>query len=277
MSDEAGGNGGTEGGAGGNAGADEWFAGLDEPVRDLIAVKGFDKEGGPANLAKSYFELNRYYKGATDVVALPSGPEDAEGHLKVFTALGRPSKASAYEHGLGEDAKVDPEFFGAMTGKFHEANLTREQAKAVIRGYQEFSDGFVKKQQAAGAEKEAAEEAELKKAFGEDLDAKMESGRRAIKGLGIEQGLVDRIENAAGSSAIKQLFAVLGEKIGVEDRVEGGKGESFTTSPEAARVEVAALKQDKDFIQSLRDAADPSHKANKERWERLFRIMAQKS
>jgi len=118
---------------------------------------------------------------------------------------------------------------------------------------------------------------------GEVFNQKQELARRAVREFVVPlvgekiagekaSEILGKVEDAIGTSAFMKLFAMIGEKAGVEDKFVDGGRNGFDMSPAAARARLDMLKLDKEW--SGKVIANPGGPERQE-WDRLIRIGAQ--
>lgn len=184
----------------------------DEGLKAFIAGKGF-KDAGEAAKALQDMEGKAAVPETADAYALPV----PDGQDKAFA---------------GEAAKW-----------MHEAGIPVAQAQALATKWNEYAAA---QQQAADQARQQQDETDmsaLKKEWGQQHDANIELGRRAVRafvGQGDEAaGLLDKIEAAIGAAETFKLFHRIGKHLGegslTPEGGDSGGGSSNPADPEAAR------------------------------------------
>jgi hypothetical protein len=217
----------------------EWLKTLpDDETRALAKTKGW---AAPGDVLKSYTALEKLLGG--DKVVLPKGDDDKDGLDRIYKALGRPDAPDGYKLPVPEGQ--DGAFAGEAAKWFHDAGLSPKQATALAANW----NGFAAQAQQAAAKafdvKGAQDMGDLKTEWGDKFESNMEMARRATAQFGLSPAELGGMERAFGT---KRFMTVL-SKIGVglaEDTFEGGagRGNTFKTTPEAARARIEALKGD---------------------------------
>lgn len=273
MGGEGGNNAGAGDGGNGQGGKD-WLDGVPEDLRGAIAPKKFD---GLASLVKSYVHLDRKTGAEGDKLALPgkdAKPEDWE-KWDGWNRLGRPDDPKGYEfkapEGLPEgvfDAKVGEKW----AGRFHKAGLSKAQATTLFNGMVEDFNGQLETQNATAAASAEKGQAELKKVFGGQYDAKMELANRAFKqafGADLETARTIRLADGSflgDNPILAKAFANLGALM-AEDGALPSNGTSMPGSPQD---ELKKFMADPENAEALGKRNHPEHKAAVEKWNKLM-------
>lgn len=255
----------------GGGDATPWYDSIgDADVKGLMQTKGYDS---PDKVAVAYSNLNKLNKGSPHVVAWPNDPKDEKAWGEIYTRLGVPAEAKAYDLKLPEGVAADPKFMDVAKGWFHDAKLPPSAAQKVAESWAKFSTEQQAAAEAAQVEENNKAIAEYKAKVGPDWDASVVRGQRAAKALGLDPGALDKLDKALGVPAVLNLLATLGRKIGTEDKfIEGVNREGFGKTKEEAGLEVARLRADKGFTDSLMDPRHPLHAANTQKWQELQRV-----
>lgn len=259
----------------GNAGApvapsqpsqpDSWYGGFPEEIRGFVENKGWKD---PADAITSYINMEKYL-GADKAgrgVVLPKQDAAPEEWNSLYDRLGRPK--SPDEYGIQPPPGDTGEFAKEASEMFHKAGLTAQQAQQLATWYQEKSGMMLELQQSQMMQNSEAEISQLQQEWGKDYDANLEAGRRAARQFGVNQEMLQKVENAIGTKEMLKFFAQIGKSMGEDNFVEGKPSGSFGMSPEAARVRITQLKQDPDWTAKyLSGNADA-----KAELERLMRV-----
>ena len=233
----------------------------DAEARAFAEAKGWR---GPADMLGSYRNLEKLL--GSEKLPLPRDDSDAEGHERVYKALGRPDTPDGYR--LQVPAGGDQAFAGEASKWFHEAGLSGRQANALAERFNAHVgqvEAAAQQQYAARSQQDADE---LRAEWGERFEANVEMGRRAARQFGLEGGEVAAMERALGTRKLLTVLSKIGRGLG-EDSFEGGdRPNAFRMSPEAARGRIEALKADKAWgARFLSGGAD-----EKAEWNRLQRL-----
>ena len=110
------------------------------------------------------------------------------------------------------------------------------------------------------AEKSNKEGADLDQAlrtkWGADYDKNINIAQAAVKQFGFSAVDLDKLEKITGSSALLEMFATIGEKMGTASLVTGTV---TSNSPQGALSEIEKLKGDKDFSAAYLNREHPGH------------------
>ena len=241
-------NGGTDAGAtgaGSTAAPAAWNSGFDEDTSAYVTSKGWQS---PNDLLTSYRNLEKFAGGSKNLLELPGVDADPSAWDSVYNKLGRPESPDKY--GLEVPQGGDPELVNWFSNTAHKLGLTDKQAKSL---YTEFNgmNGAMQEQmmQQMSQQSEKALN-DLKTEWGQGFDKMIDSGKRAVRALGLDEGKLSDYENKLGTGEMLKLFATLGQKMG-EDSFEGGERSgsgAFGLTPALAKQQIADLKMDKSFM-----------------------------
>ena len=226
-------------------------------------------------MAVAYRNMVKLHGRAPDVLGLPDKDDDEEGWNNVYARLGRPGDPDGYQYQPDEGLEPNADFLKAIREAAHKAGVSQKQFVAIAKA----NDAFVKQfaEQYAAQEQEANQQelVEVQKAFGgeREYSMAMAAGQRAVRALGVDNTMLDKLDAAIGNLAVQKLFATLGQKIAKEaDFVEGVDQQGFGMSPQAALAEINRLKGDADFQTSLLSPMNAMHKTNLAKWQDLQRV-----
>lgn len=270
-----GGGGAGDGGDKGGTPAPAYEAIPEGPIRDLMASKAY---ADYPKLADAYYNLNRLHSGAGDVIALPGADAKPEDRAAFYNKVnGVPESVDGYKIEFPEGSKVDDGFVTAAKGWFHARGLRPDQAQGLAEDWQKFMGQQMEQQAAAGKTANETAVTQLRTKYDAKgagaFDQIIADGQKAVRGLGLSEDQLNRLDAANGVAANLELLAVIGSKMGEGRFVEGaGGGDTSTSSPEAARVEIGKLSADKAFQDSLLDPRNPMHAANTRKWSELQRV-----
>lgn len=248
-----------------------WFDGFKTPeVKELMKTKNY---ADPEALGVAYFNLNKLQNGAKDVIAIPGENAKPEDWDKLFTTLGRPENADKYDLKFETDMTVEEPFLKFAKGLFFDMGLDGKRAQKAADKWQ----GYVKERMTAMAEEAKVssekELGELKTKWGDTWDANVAAGQKAVKGLGLSDDVLSKLDGAIGFPAVMQLIAAVGKGIGKEDTtiINNGPGGGLSNAgtPEQARVEIARLGGEKEFQDIVRNKNHPQHGEKLKQWEQL--------
>jgi len=159
------------------------------------------------------FITTKGYKDAADAV---KALQELEGKAAV------PESADAYQLPVPEGA--DAAFAQEASRWMHEAGIPVAAAQALAdkwNGYMAAQAQAAQTQRAAQGE---ADIATLKTEWGNQYDANIELGRRAVRTFGIDEATLDGISGALGDAATLKLFQSIGAKLGEATLVPAGGG-----------------------------------------------------
>lgn len=244
----AGDNGGTDAGATG-AGVQaptSWTSDFDPDTSAYVTSKGWQS---PNDLLTSYRNLEKFAGGSKNLLELPGVDADPSAWDKVYERLGRPEAPDKY--GLEVPEGGDPNLVNWFSNTAHKLGLTEKQAKSL---YQEWNGMTgTMQQQMIEQMSQQSEQAinSLKQEWGQAYDKMIDSGKRAVRALGLDENKLSEYESKLGTADMLKLFATLGQKMG-EDTFEGGERSgsgAFGLTPAVANHQIADLKMDKQFMQ----------------------------
>ena len=121
----------------------------------------------PEEMAKAGFGLRQQLSTAITPLPENPSPEQVAEHRH---KMGVPDKPEGYELAAGEGKEADANFVGAMSGLFHEASVTTEQAKILNAGWNKYEEAIVAAQKTADEEFANEGEANLRAEWGEGYD-----------------------------------------------------------------------------------------------------------
>jgi hypothetical protein len=255
MSDTAtaalmGDNGGTAAGAtpasapAGNNGV--WSASFDEGTQAYVSAKGWQS---PTDLLTSYRNLEKFAGGSKNLLELPGVDADESAWDQVYNRLGRPDSPDKY--GIEPPQGGSPELTEWFKGTAHKLGLTAKQAQALYQEWNGMSGTMQEKMQAQMAQESERALGSLKQEWGQQFDSMVDSGKRAVRALGLDEGKLSDMEGRLGTAEMLKLFATLGQKMG-EDSFEGGERSgsgAFGLTPAAAKQQISDLRSDQRFMQ----------------------------
>jgi hypothetical protein len=242
-----------------------WYSGLPEDARGLVEVKGWK---GPEDAIQSYVNLEKMLGADKAGRGLVMPKEDAEASEwgQFYDKLGRPASPDQYnlpipQGDTGEFAKV-------AANKFHELGITAKQAESLAEWWNNNSQQMQQAQINQQMQNAEMELQVLQSEWGKEYDQNIEAARRATREFGVQEQVLQKIEDAIGTREMLKLFANVGKGLGEAQFVEGSRQGGLGMSPEAARVRLGQLKGDKEWsAKYLSGNADA-----KAEMERLMRL-----
>lgn len=219
-----------------------WQSFSDETMRGYAETKNFPS---PEEAVRSYANLEKLLGTKANAVMIPGEGATPEEQAAFFEKIGRPGAPENYPvpDALKEDALIK-----GFAGEAHKLGITSKQFEGVM--------GFISAQQQAtvettNAQRDAAAAADMD-ALKKDLpglkyDALLEHGRRAVRTLGLDQPVLDKLEGALGTRGMLELMGKIGAGSAESPFIEGAPS-GTAPSPEAARLEYASLSKDQAFM-----------------------------
>ena len=224
----------------------EWMKGSSELSNGYVQNKGWTE---PSQVVDSYINLEKLLGAdrAGRTVALPGDKAEPAELNDFYTKLGRPAEAKDYKIDL--PAGGDQTYADAAKAKFHELGLTSKQAEGLASWNNEYAKGMTDTQTNQSVAAYQADVAAVKTEWGAAHDQNTVIARNAVTALGWDAKKIDAISGAIGHKATMQMFHEIGMKTGEGSFVastDSGYGSAKT--PAAAKAEIQALRQDKDFM-----------------------------
>lgn len=248
-----------------------WSTIKEEPVRQLMETKQYKN---PAEVAMAYHNLNKLQNGAADVVAMPGKDADPKQWDAFYAKMGRPATPDEYNLNVPEGAQVDQGLMKFGKELFHKMGASPEKAQAAFDEWQKFATAANAAQIEQARVQNDTELTALQAKWGEGLAEKQAAGNRAVKALGLDNALIERIEASIGSAAIVELLAAIGSKSPEGGFVGSGNSndpdDPTAMTPEQATSRINALRSDPAFEKKYMDPKDPGHKDAVAKIERLF-------
>jgi hypothetical protein len=229
-------------------------------------------------LAKTYVHSQGLLGKARTVI--PTAESSDEEWNQLYDALGRPEAPDKYGfiEGVDEQFKeVHGDLLSGMTKAMYEAGLTQRQADKLAQAY---VGSLAEQQKNWGVNADASLQkatTELKSAWGDAYEAKLEAANEAATELfGDELQSFRQIRLADGSflgdsALMVRLLSALGEA-NSEGRLPGG-GRRATLTPDEAAAELRALEADTELRQAWMNRDHPRHQEVLERRMQLRKMM----
>lgn len=245
-------------------GETNWLDSFGEDAKGFVEMRGWKE---PDQIIESFKNLESKMGVPADrLLKLPEKADDAEGWKQVYSKLGMPDTPEGYKLPVpdGDDGK-----FAEQASKWmHEAGIPAPMAQKLAEQWNEYAAEQTQAFETQQAQESEAQMNALKAEWGDAYQANIEMGRRAARGLGVDQESLAKIEDALGTGEMLKLFSRIGGKLG-EDSFEGGDGGgNFGMSPDAAKAKIASLKADKEWAKKYMNG-DASAVAE---FERLHKI-----
>jgi hypothetical protein len=224
-----------------------FYAGIeDQDVRGWLDKKNFPDL---TTMAKSHLEAERLI--GQKRLPVPKDESDAAAYGEIYKALGIPDTEAGYT--------LDPKETG-LEGKplevfkkaFFDNKVPPKAAQNIIKAYNEFSSSLLAEEQQVKLQQGQQEVEDLKKEWGANFDKNVHLGKQAARALGVDEKVMDKLEESLGTKAFLGLFTKVGGMLREDSLVttEGGSN-SFGMPKDQAIYELNALKQDAGFRTKL--------------------------
>ena len=214
----------------------------------------------------------------------PPDPEDLQDIRRFFSDLGVPEDPSGYDMAdfeVPEGTPWDDTLQGKMLESAHRWGVNPEQAKGLFKDL----IGVNKNQYDEAMGRLGKWESEkwdiLKKAWGDDYEAKRDLSGRSLRYFAEQAGVnVDDVigmKTDAGTTfgddaTVNALFAAVGEAMG-EDQFHAGAGgaPAAGNTPEQAIAKIRELAGDTEFREKIANSRHPENQAVREQWDQLHK------
>lgn len=253
---------------------ENWNQALPEDIRNDPSMKDFKPDAeGFANLAKAHIHGQKMI--GKDRIALPGANATPEELSSFYNSIGRPETPDQYKIELPEGLKnVQPDEEGLKEWKafMHEQGLTNSQVQnLVLRYYQDIDQGIAANQQQSQAQISEGLN-KLKQDWGDEYDQNVSIAAGVVRKFGGEEVQQYLDESGLGNDpALISLFHKVGAAM-LDDSASGGSQDILVTDQTRAKQEIASLKADKSFLNSLTDKQAVGHKEAKSRWDDLHKV-----
>lgn len=226
----------------------EWLQGADELTVGFAQNKGWDS---PIKALDSYRNLEKLLGAdkANNAVILPKSAEDAASWNALYDRLGRPSDPNGYGF---KSETGDQTFDTALSSKFHELGLSKEQG-------QKFGQ-WLNESMAQGKQVEAAKQAQvfaqdqsaLQQEWGAAYTQNLAAAQVAARALGMDGDTIDKIAGAIGHKATMTMLSRIGAGYEEDGFVTGDAPSGFgnAMTPGQAKSEIQSLMSDSDFMKA---------------------------
>jgi hypothetical protein len=226
-----------------------WHSTFDEDTKGWLGNRGLDKLDGE----KALPELVKTARNAEKLLGVPADqilrmPKDGDpaATRAILQRLGMPEKPDQYEIPVPEGDKG--EFSKTAAAWFHEAGLTKAQAKVVAEKWNEHIGGMSKAEAAAAATRMAENESALKKEWGPAYEARLAAAGQIATKLGLDPAAADVLREKLGAAGLAKFVFSLGEKLGEAQFVTGDGGDfGGLMSPAQANAKINELRGNKDW------------------------------
>lgn len=233
--------------------AKSWYDGADAEIVGRLQTRGWDKlEPAKAALeaAKAHLAAEKYIGIPPEqLLRLPKDAADAEGWKAVYSKLGVPADAAAYEfEGLkfADGADVDDAFKTFVRDNAHRLNIPKDAAKALAGEFVKYLDTADKRETEQSQAALAAEHQKLDTDWGKNKDANLFVAKAAAEKLGIKPEAVKALEAQIGYAAVMNMFHSIGTRMGEASFiVNANPNAPGVLSQSQAVAKLAELKRDK--------------------------------
>ena len=251
---------GGDGGQGG--GAEPWYAKyeLDEPAKQFIADRKFDRPDGLQSLLKSAIESDRVAR-SRKVFEKPDPARMNEwGGWAELGWKEKPEEYALKKPQTPQNFQYMQGFEDTLKKIAHENKVPLQAAQAMLDGLTAWGVSEIDATDARGAKESADMEVALRKEWGGDYDRNVELAKGAFRhfGVGLDDGA--QLQAITGAPGMMKLFHAIGMEMGEDKLVSSsGGGSGMSESLEGLRAELRRLQGDPEFMKALRDERNPRH------------------
>jgi len=164
-------------------------------------------------------------KGFKDASEAAKSLQELEGKTAV------PESADAYQLPIPNGA--DTAFAQEAAKWMHEAGIPVSAAQALAEKWNGYMAAQAQAAEQHRAHQGEADIAALKSEWGNQYDANVELGRRAVRTFGIDENALDSISTALGDAQTLRLFQRIGSHLGEATLLPSGSGSGQSASDEA--------------------------------------------
>jgi hypothetical protein len=215
-----------------------WREGLPDDLRNTPSLAKFkDVE----SLAKSYLEGEKAFSSR---VAVPREDAPDADWDAFYRRVGRPEDKRYRPDGLTVSEEEEP-LLARYEEILHDSGLTRRQGQKMLAHMADLSASMEGEAKAQGERLRAENLAILEKAFGDQMDLKVNQIKAALGQFGATE-LSVLVEQTNYNPALVQFLSSVGEKL-ASDRLVTGDAPPSPTSRETALAEIKRLELDEDF------------------------------
>jgi hypothetical protein len=226
-----------------------WHSSFDDDTKGWLGNRGLDK----LDSEKALPELVKTARNAEKLLGVPADqvlrmPKDGDpaATRTILQRLGLPEKADQYEIPVPEGDKG--EFAKTAAAWFHEAGLTKAQAKVVAEKWNAHVGGLSQAEAAAAATRMAENESALKKEWGPAYEARLAAAGQIATKLGLDLAAADVLREKLGAAGLAKFVFGLGEKLGEAQFVTGDGGDfGGLMSPAQANAKINELRGNKEW------------------------------
>ena len=236
----------------------------EEEVAEFDSVETIDALAGAHNAHQS--------KIGADKIVIPGDDASPEEMDTLFTALGRPAEAKAYEIPMPEGVEAsegDLAFQTNFKDKAFELGLNQKQVSGLAEWNNELlAGGAVEAEAAASAETEKTK-ASLRQHYGVDADNKLDAANAFIANMGGDDVVAAFADSGANRNfAVIDMFIKVAEMAAGEGGLVGAGGGGGGSTIQS---QIDALKAEPAYT----DEKAKGHKGLKARVGKLYKMKAQ--
>ncbi len=208
--------------------------------------------------------LNKIREAAPELVPAPN-PEDPEALGALYSALGKPSEATAYKPPDIPD--VDETRINQFKELAHRHNLTQSQFEGVLSDY-------IKTEQAQVEElstRHSGEYNDLQQDWGLAFEQNRTQAATAAQRMGFGEDVVGAIAGGAMGAQNMKAFLAMAKALGAEGQnMVGVEGHTKTMmTPDEAAMQISEIQKNKDH--PYWKPQDPGHAAAKRKMRELHK------
>lgn len=201
---------------------------------------------------RAAWSANKMNKLEPAVQAYLEGKATPEQEAAVLNKL-RPESPDKYEFKHAEGVVVDQNLEKLGRNIFHTLGVPQAKAQVAIDMWNKaIAEQNTANIEASRAANDKAVD-DLKKSYGDNLNAMQAAGERVVKSLGLDAAYLTKIEENIGGAAMIELFAKIGMKSAEGKLVDsqnppGNPDDPNLMSPEQAAAKQVELRGDPEFM-----------------------------
>ena len=234
---------------GGETKQTSWTETLSDDQKEYVSTKGFKD---PAAVLESYKNLEKL-RGVPQerLLKLPETPDSPEWE-SVHNQLGKPTSPDGY--GFQPEEGGDEAFLDWAKGAFHESNLTKAQAEALMGKFNEYVNLKNIESEESYAEDVKVQELNLKKEWGSAYHQNIAQAQMAARTFDIPAEAIDALEKTMGYDGVMRVMQNIGSKLGEAAFHSGDSRQGFgeggeALTPSQAQAKIKVLKADPGFTE----------------------------
>lgn len=240
--------------------------------KDIAAEAAFKDIKTDEAMARSYLAAQKMIGIPKDqLLRITDKPEDL---AVIYNRLGRPEKPEGYEIKPPDGGTIDPETGKSLYARAHELGVSQKQLQGL---YDWLAEGAAAAQAATESrttQKIAEGMALLKRDYGLAYDQKVADAEGAVQILDQKYPGIKDALYAVGLGqhpALHKFFADYAGTLKEDGQLIGrDTGSTRLNSPVEAQQQIAALKQDPNFMAQYLNRANSGHKEAVEKMQRLY-------